>query len=164
MAIRPIPQTDRPEINPPPRTRRKYKGKRVGPNWKDDGTYYVGRNQPPPEHQFKPGHKGFGRRKGTKKKANIDGLVSELMEQSITLTNPQGKKITMTQATALLRKIYEKAVKGDLKAAQFLFERWGHAIERKSSNEASEDGLTAAEEQILKSLFDGLGFGEGEPS
>lgn len=130
-----------------------HENKRTGPNWNADGTYEVGKNKPPVNTRWKKGQSGNPR--GPKKNAeapSMEGLTIALMEQKIALTSSQGGKTKMSHAAALLRKVYEKAVKGDLKSAVYLFELYGKAL-IKPRGASSDDGLSSAEQAILANLL-----------
>lgn len=121
----------------------------LDPNRNPDGSYKVGKNQTPEDSRWKPGQSGNPR--GRKKmKADLDEIIIDMMEETITLTSSQGRKLRMTQVTALMRKLYEKAIKGDLKTAKDLIDRYAEAKGRQLAAGSSNDGLNGAEKELLE--------------
>lgn len=128
---------------------------RPSSNWNEDGSYKVGKGRPPVDRRFQPGQSGNpkGRRKGQR---NLDTLVIATMQKTIVVTGPQGAKRKISQLDALVLKLYEKAIKGDLRAAHLLLDWYVKATERKAIADAPDEGLSAAEQEMLQSLFRGF--------
>jgi hypothetical protein len=82
----------------------------------------VGYCQPPRAHQFKPGRSGNprGRPKGAKNEATI---LSELLNRRVTVREGgNSRKISILEA--ILLRFTEDALKGNVKTATFLFNRY----------------------------------------
>lgn len=75
----------------------------------------VGYGRPPLHSRFKPGHSGNpkGRPRG---KRNMASLLDEVLAQPISITS-NGKRKRVSVENALLMRLVEKALGGDLKAA-----------------------------------------------
>lgn len=85
----------------------------------DDG-YTVGYKNPPKEHQFKNGEpsRSKGRPKGSK---NLKTILREEMDEKVTINTPGGqKKICVRRA--LIKRLIERAFKGDIRASIKLME------------------------------------------
>lgn len=78
----------------------------------------VGYGRPPMHSRFKPGQSGNpkGRRRG---KRNMASLLDEALAQRISITS-NGKRKRVSVENALLMRLVEKALGGDLKAAGML--------------------------------------------
>lgn len=122
-----------------------------GANWTEDGDYIVGKGRPPVATRWKPGQSGNpkGKAKGSR---DLDTLVLELMDRNITLATGKGEE-TMSRLEALIRKLFEQAVKGDHKAATLLLERYRSAVESRTRDASAGDGLSAAEQAMLDTLL-----------
>ena len=100
------------------------KGKAPG-----SGDEKVGYGRPPKEHQFKSGQSGnpSGGRKGAKSEAAI---LREILSRKVTIRQgDRARKIPLLEAIIL--KMVEEALHGDLKATSFLLNRVrGYAIDR----------------------------------
>lgn len=150
-------ETGRPEVNPPARSRRPDKeppsapAKSRGDNWTSDGEYIVGKNRPPLSTRWSRGQSGNPN--GAKKKGvgDLESLTLDLLDKKITLTTSRGPE-TMSQGEALLRKLYEKAMKGDHKAALVLLEMQRRALERRAKDDGDDEGLNAAEQAMFDAL------------
>jgi Family of unknown function (DUF5681) len=94
----------------------------------------VGYGRPPKAHQFKPGYSGnpSGGRKGAKSEAAI---LREILSRKVTIR--QGSKLRkIPLLEAILLKMAEEALRGDLKAMAFLLNRV--AATQSSDTTASE--------------------------
>src|SRR5215475_9870474 len=87
----------------------------------DDPDDSVGYGKPPRAHQFKPGQSGNpkGRPKGRKNEAT---MLDELLFKRIPVRQG-GRDLRMTVIEAMFRRLAEDALKGNIKAAGFLFNR-----------------------------------------
>lgn len=81
----------------------------------------VGYGRPPRHSQFKPGRSGNPRGR-TKSKRTMQSIVNALLDQKIWVSLPSGKKQVTVEEGIFLR-LRELALKGDLKAVQFLLDR-----------------------------------------
>ncbi|MDR6303302.1 hypothetical protein GGQ85_000985 [Nitrobacter vulgaris] len=94
----------------------------------------VGYCRPPVESQFKPGQSGNpkGRPKGRKSEAK---MLDELLYRKVLVRGPQGpRKITVFEA--ILNGVAQDSIKGNTKAAAFLFGR--HATVAEGGHDAPE--------------------------
>jgi hypothetical protein len=88
--------------------------------------YDVGYAKPPRDYQFKPGQSGYppGRRKGAK---NEETILRELLQQKVRITeNGKVRKITLHEA--ILRRIAEDSLRGNIKSVGFLLNRYYAAV------------------------------------
>jgi Family of unknown function (DUF5681) len=88
----------------------------------DADEYDVGYRKPPRAYQFKPGQSGHppGRRKGAK---NEETILRELLQQKVRITeNGKVRKITVLEA--ILRRIAEDSLRGNIKSIGFLLNRY----------------------------------------
>ena len=76
--------------------------------------YKVGRGKPPKEHQFKPGQSGNpkGRPKGAR---GFKTDLEEALDARISVTK-NGKSVKISAQQALIARLMEKALKGDIRA------------------------------------------------
>ena len=84
--------------------------------------YRVGYGKPPREHQFQPGQSGNrkGRPKGTK---NTLTLLREILDRKVEMrTGGILRKVSVREA--MLTRFAESALKGDIKPAAFLLQRY----------------------------------------
>ena len=68
----------------------------------------------------------------------------------------------MARQAALLQRMWELAAKGNLRAAQFLFDRYAQAQARQTSQAAEAEPLAAEERAILERHLAALGFDDEE--
>jgi hypothetical protein len=105
-------------------------------------TEAVGYGKPPKHSQFKKGQSGNpkGRPRG---KRNMASLVGDVLAQKVTIT-ANGKRKRVSSETALLLRLREKALGGDLRALQILLSlRAAHIPDAEST---ADHGLIAAED------------------
>lgn len=105
----------------------------------------VGYGNPPKHSQFKKGQSGNakGRPRG---KRNMASLVSDVLAQKVTIT-ANGKRKRVSSETALLLRLREKALGGDLRALQILLSlRAAHIPDAEG---AADHGLMAAEDMAI---------------
>jgi hypothetical protein len=110
----------------------------------NDPSHKVGKGRPPLHSRFKSGNSGNpkGRRKGSKNEAT---LLTELLDKTKVTLRESGKSRKITAREAIYRNILQDALKGDLKAARFIFERHA-AVE---AGGAGPGQLTAEEKEII---------------
>ena len=108
---------------------------------RSSGDDVVGYGRPPRAHQFRPGQSGnpSGRPKGAKNEATI---LDELLNRKINVREGgTSRKISILEA--ILLRFTEDALKGNVKTAAFLFNRYlaiGAAdTESKSKQDLSDD-------------------------
>jgi hypothetical protein len=82
----------------------------------------VGYGKPPRSHQFKPGRSGNprGRPKGVK---NEETILRELLHHKVVL-NERGKSRKIILLEAILRKVAEDCLRGNVKSVAFLLNRY----------------------------------------
>lgn len=116
----------------------------------DDSDQDVGYGKPPRAHQFKPGHSGNpkGRPKGRKNEAT---MLNELLFQKIKIREG-GRERRITLIEAMLRRFAEDSLKGNIKAAAFLFNRYGAT----SSAESHQSELSDDDQAVLKAYAQDL--------
>jgi hypothetical protein len=110
----------------------------------DDTDDRVGYRKPPRAHQFKPGQSGNpkGRPKGRKNEAT---MLDELLFKKIPVRDG-GRQRRMTVVEAIHRRIAEDSLKGNIKAAAFLFSR----LSALSSNSPQQDELNDDDQAVLR--------------
>jgi Family of unknown function (DUF5681) len=104
----------------------------------------IGYGKPPRSYQYKPGECGNpkGRKKGVKNEATI---LRELLQHKISLTE-RGKTRKITLLEAILRKVVEDCLRGNIKSVGFLFNRYYAAAARDAAEgELSEDDKAVLE-------------------
>jgi len=106
----------------------------------------VGYGRPPRAHQFKSGQSGNpnGRPKGRKNEAT---MLNELLFKKI-LVREGGRERRMTVLEAILRRFAEDSLKGNIKAAAFLFNRLGAV----SSTQPSQGELSDDDRAVLRAF------------
>src|SRR6202171_1150154 len=82
----------------------------------------VGYGKPPRAYQFKPGQSGNppGRTKGAK---NEETILRELLQHKVRI-NENGKVRKITVLEAILRKVAEDCLRGNIKSVGFLLNRY----------------------------------------
>ncbi|MEJ6595273.1 DUF5681 domain-containing protein [Parasphingorhabdus sp.] len=102
----------------------------------------VGYGNPPKHSQFKKGQSGNakGRPRG---KRNMASLVGDVLAQKVTVT-ANGKRKRVSSETALLLRLREKALGGDLRALQIMLSL--RAAHIPDADSAADHGLMAAED------------------
>jgi hypothetical protein len=106
--------------------------------------YEVGRGKPPRAHQWKPGQSGNprGREKGSK---NESTMLRELLFSKIKI-RIGGKLRTVTLLQAILTRFAEDSLKGNVKSAQFLLNRFGALV----SGEVGESSISDNDRELLE--------------
>ena len=105
----------------------------------------VGYGRPPRAHQFKPGQSGNpkGRPKGSKNESTI---LREILQQKIGMRGPNGRVRMIPVMEGIHRKQADYALKGNIKAATFLFNRYA-ALD---SGELQPQDLSEDDDAVLK--------------
>ena len=113
--------------------------------------YEVGFGRTPKGTRFKPGKSGNpkGRPKGSK---NLSTDIRNILRRKVTF-GVNGKQETMTSQQALIMRLWEKALKGDVKAITQLLSM---AALYNDDPEIVQSGhtLPASDEAILKAFLD----------
>ena len=107
----------------------------------------VGYGRPPRAHQFKPGQSGNpqGRPKGRKNEAT---MLDELLFQRIPVRQG-GRDLRMTVIEAIFRRLAEDSLKGNIKAAGFLFNR----LSAISSDQPQQTELMEDDQAVLEAYL-----------
>lgn len=107
----------------------------------------VGYGKPPKRTQFKPGQSGNpkGRRKGIR---NFKTEINEVLATKVTVTQGKQKKIVST-LTAILLRVREKALSGDMRASDS-FVRYAMLFAEEPANAGSQ--AAPEDDQILAAL------------
>jgi hypothetical protein len=112
-------------------------------------SYGVGYGKPPREHQFQPGQSGNrkGRPKGAK---NTQTLLHEILDRKIEI-RIRGIPHKVSIREAMLTRIAESALNGDIKAAAFLLQRYDMSgtVNEDATDSAMQDDL-----EIIKAFFE----------
>jgi len=126
--------------------KRKIKRLRL-PSRHDDKEDSVGYGRPPRAHQFKPGQSGNpkGRPKGRKNEAT---MLDELLFQRIPVRQG-GRDLRMTVIEAIFRRLAEDSLKGNIKAAGFLFNR----LSAISSEQPQQTELMEDDQAVLQAYL-----------
>lgn len=138
-----------------------------------DKPYAVGKGKPPREHQFKPGNKGGGRKRGSRNRTDFDKLLDEWVTiGEDRLGRPQRKR----WRDIVNRQLLKKAGMGDLAAIRIVkeFEHKQEMLRRASGpgpltpDEIARAEAEMAEKRVLaERLMRGLAWMEaakrGEP-
>jgi Family of unknown function (DUF5681) len=108
--------------------------------------YAVGYRRPPRQHQFKPGQSGNpkGRLAGSKNESTI---LHELLNRKIKVRE-NGRLRTILVLEGILRRFTEDALKGDIKAALFLLNRYGAMV----SGELQRRELSEDDREIIEAF------------
>jgi hypothetical protein len=87
----------------------------------------VGYRKPPRQHQFKPGQSGNpkGRPKGSKNESTI---LREILQHKIAIRGPNGRVRKISVMEGIHRTQADQALKGDIKSAGFLFNRYAALV------------------------------------
>jgi hypothetical protein len=112
----------------------------------DDGED-VGYGKPPRHHQFKPGQSGNpkGRKKGVKNEATI---LHELLQHKVAL-NERGKTRKIILHEAILRKVAEDCLRGNIKSVGYLLSRYYIA----AAGDAAQADLSEDDKAVLEAYL-----------
>jgi hypothetical protein len=102
--------------------RRAHAPQKGGSRSSPGASYRVGYGKPPKQHQYQPGQSGNpkGRPKGAK---STSTLLRETLDRKIEVRTGATVRKVSVRETILIR-IAEAALKGDIKSAQFLLQRY----------------------------------------
>ena len=108
--------------------------------------YEVGYGRPPRAHQFKPGESGNpkGRPKGAKSEASI---LQSLLNKKIEIRE-SGKARKITVLEAILLRVVEDGLKGNLKAVTFLINRFALALKAGETQEI--ETMSEGDREVLQ--------------
>ena len=139
------------------RIRLRRAGRARAPRPSTGAGYSVGYGKPPKQHQFRRGRSGNpkGRPKGVK---NTLTLLREILDRQVEIrTGSLVRKISVREA--VLTRFAESALKGDIKAAGFLLQRYDMA---EAGNEFPTDVATQDEQEIIDAFLQSYTKGKGE--
>jgi hypothetical protein len=113
----------------------------------------VGYGRPPQERQFKPGRSGNpkGRPKGVK---NFATDVAEELAEKIPITE-RGRRHQVTKQRALLKALFDKALRGDVRAARVVFDVIPEA-EQARRIAVEMHALSKSDQEVLQALREHL--------
>lgn len=103
--------------------------------------------------------KGDGRKRGRRPKGSRDErtMILQMRDMPVFATGPDGKKIKMTTPEAILYMQRQKALKGDLKAAEFLMKRFDRyeppSVEPDHTSALMEDDAVILELSRMRGLL-----------
>ena len=112
-----------------------------------DEEYDVGYGKPPKEHRFKPGSSGNpkGRPRGAK---NMTTLAREIGSEKVTVTEG-GKRRRVPKSVAMVMALFQKAMKGDVRAIKLLREIYG--VNEREQDQANPSGaLDRVDQEIIE--------------
>jgi hypothetical protein len=120
-------------------------------------TYSVGYGKPPRDHQFQPGQSGNrkGRPKGVK---NTVTLLREILDRRIEMRSG-GILRRVSVREAMLTRFAESALKGDIKSAAFLLQRYDMSD---TVNEHATDTATQDEQEIINAFLKDYAQNKGD--
>jgi hypothetical protein len=90
----------------------------AGDKGKEPGGFEVGYGKPPQSGQFKKGHKGHGKA-APKGPPRLDDLIAKEAARLIT-ASIDGQPQKLPQIDVVVRALFQKAMKGDIRAAQMV--------------------------------------------
>jgi Family of unknown function (DUF5681) len=125
-----------------------------GPRSSSDSSYRVGYGKPPKQHQYQPGQSGNskGRPKGAK---STSTLLRETLDRKIEVrTGATVRKVSVREA--IMIRLAEAALKGDIKSAHFLLQRYDIAAETAKPNVQDPDQYETVEEAIEALAKEGI--------
>jgi Family of unknown function (DUF5681) len=113
---------------------------------KNAGDYEVGYKKPPKDTQFQPGQSGNpnGRPKGTK---NLKTDLAEELQERIALREG-GERHTVSKQRAMLKRLMERALHGDTKAASLIINMVARFLDQ-TEDEEHATPLTETDRAIL---------------
>ncbi len=132
------------------------------PKTSSEGEYKVGFRRPPKEHQFKPNQTGNpkGRPRGSK---NQKTILNRELGRRVTV-KIDGRRVKLTAREIMIRQIVEKAMKGDLRAVEFVFkndptaqEELSAAVRDEAASLADEDAATVRAFLVSRPHSEGRG-------
>lgn len=119
------------------------------PKNRRNGDYEVGYGKPPKHTQFPPGQSGNpkGKPKGTK---DFRADLAEELAQRVQVSEG-GKKITVSKQRLVIKRLFEKAAKGDIRALNTVIKLGMTTMSDDTA--AADEPLTAEEEEILRLML-----------
>ncbi|MDB5480494.1 MAG: hypothetical protein JWO83_1547 [Caulobacteraceae bacterium] len=120
--------------------------------------YKVGYAKPPTRHQFQPGRSGNpkGRPKGSR---SLSTLIGEELDKTVA-AKMGARRVTMSRRQAMVHRVIEMAMQGDLKAFVVLLKLDPTAAASDSSAPEPEAKLSPEEAEMLQAFLKRAGGGE----
>lgn len=130
------------KTRPPDEPPRKRKTKRLRLRLDDEDS--VGYGKPPRATRFKPGQSGNpkGRPRGSKNESTI---LKELLSEKLSLRQPNGRIKKIPALEGIHRKQLELALKGEVKSAAFVLNRFAVLV----TGELQTEELSADDRAVL---------------
>ncbi|MFC6637158.1 hypothetical protein GV827_16105 [Sulfitobacter sp. JBTF-M27] len=115
-----------------------------------DNDERVGYGRPPKKHRFRKGQSGNpeGRPRGSR---NFDTEILEALRNTVRMKE-QGKIRNVSSQKAILRRLIEKALNGDIRAIALVMS-YAKQVSDEREGETSERRLTEAEFEILNRVL-----------
>ena len=101
------------------------------------GSYAVGYGRPPKARQYKPGQSG-NKRGQPKGRKNYDTILDEILHRKLPMRD-RGRVRHVTVIEAILLKFTELALRGNPKAAAFVFNRYSPAEPEEATEDLAND-------------------------
>jgi hypothetical protein len=122
---------------------------RLRPKVGSSDQHQVGYGKPPRQHQFQPGRSGNpkGRPKGSKNESTI---LREILQHKIGIRGANGRVRKISVMEGIHRKVADDALKGDIKAAAFLFNRYAALVSGELQPQDMSDDDRAVLEAFAK--------------
>lgn len=115
-----------------------------------DRDYEVGYGRPPTHTQFRPGKSGNPKGRH-RKPQSVQAQMEKVLSAKVTINEGgRAKKLSLQQV--ILRNLANKAAKGDLKAAAFVF-NLRHAPEFADADVIDQDKLSADDQLMLEQVM-----------
>jgi hypothetical protein len=117
-------------------------------NTREDGSFAIGRNRPPPEHRYK---KGDGRKRGRRSKGvpNLDTEFEKELNRKITIRE-DGKSRKITKNKGVDLRLIDNGLKGDNRAIEMIDARRRRIADNR---EAAGRYHTLADQEILETYL-----------
>lgn len=144
-----------------PQSKRRYKEGNTGP----DGSYVVGKYQPPESGKFRVGD---GRKRGQRKKGtrNLETDFNEVLHATRNMTvNGSIKK--MSRQRGLVLKLVETAGKGQIRAIEYTLnkkEQFDERARQRASRSVGQDDEAIVEAFLARRLMELSGKPLGDPA
>lgn len=118
----------------------------------DDNDYEVGYAKPPRGTRFKKGRSGNprGRPKGA---LNIDSVLDRALQEKI-FVNENGRRRRITKKQGAVIQLVNRALAGEPKATQLLWQQMRHAEEKLPlASQPSDDSCSVNDSEIIETIL-----------
>lgn len=155
------PSSSAPPSKPAKAARRHHIVDRTGPNWDENGDYFVGRNRPDPKCQWKPGQSGNPAGPKPREKAEpADEVIDEILAPFMTKVN--GQPVETTAGVYAINILKAKAAEKDRLSAIELLNRYEAALLIRHAKKGSIE-ILPEEQAMIDELLSTAGW-EALPS